>query len=164
MAFIERLHFDVGSDVEIFNVSHAVGAGAANFWTDIMLVQYFLKWIYLFNLIDGSRLFIGLTPDLVADLPDPNKDFKSLRKTEKWIRLYQQDVLSSGGKVSLDGRVDRAKGFISSLGVGYSIHLMNQHYQFFVGNRGISNWQQWALSDPSMPEMLRGQLKTNLEV
>ena len=39
MAFIEKLIGQV-EEYKRFNVTHAVGAGAANFWTDIMLVQY----------------------------------------------------------------------------------------------------------------------------
>ena len=164
MAFIERLQLDNGS-VEIFNVSHPIGAGAANFWTDIMLVQYLIRKIYLMNEFDGASLFGPLIREMLSDLPDPHTDFKALKKTERWIRRYQNDRQITGVKVAADGRVDSPRGFVpTNSGDNYTIHLLNQDFSFLARKTGHVNPLEDALTDPAMPAMLKGQLRTNLEV
>lgn len=154
MAFIEK-----HGDYERFNVSHAAGAGAANYWTDIMLVQYLISQIYLLAW-DGSTGFDPrLSESEFNDLPDPKKDFKNLKKTERWIRRFQKDAGETGYTLVVDGRVDRARGLTSAMTL-YTMQGLNDFGErMFRAKRDVQGeWIPVALNDPAMPPMLRGQL------
>ena len=62
MAFIERI-----SEIDRFNVTHAAGRGAPNWWTDIMLVQYLINKIYMLSWDGGS----GFDPSQMDSITSP---------------------------------------------------------------------------------------------
>lgn len=147
---------------EIFNVSHAVGAGAPNFWTDIMLVQTFIQFIYGGYYATGS--IFDLTNNEFDDLPDPNKDFKNLKKTMKWIRRYQRDC-SKNSQIQIvqDGRVDRMAGFYTPKTKSiYTILYLNWHFgDVRESADGNINWQDSFLENGNIPALLRGEIKAS---
>lgn len=164
MAFIERLHFDNPSNRRIFNVSESVGAQAANWWTDIQLVQYFIFYIYSVCNSGGSNKWNTnpLKSEEWGDLPNPNVDFKALKKTERWIRRFQDDGIQKGIKITSDGRVDLIKGIHSTKsGNNYTIHVLNWTFESVMRDwQGVNDYIDWALKDPNMPQMLKGQLRS----
>jgi hypothetical protein len=96
-------------------------------------------------------------------LPNPHLDFKELKKTERWIRRFQNDGLGKGIKMKSDGRVDHIKGFHSTKsGNNYTIHVLNWTFEGVIKDwQGVDDHLEWALKDPNMPQMLKGQLRTN---
>lgn len=147
----------------IFNVSHSVGENAANYWTDIQLVQLFIKGIYVHALQapGGGWGMVAKRRDASGDfrdLPDPNKDFKALTKTAKWIRNFQTDMNEVNGyRVPVNGRAER------SFGLNSTIWDLNLVYRDTLKPLGIEIWDDYFLSDPAMPNILRTQLLTNNE-
>jgi hypothetical protein len=166
MALIERLEFGESSE-EIFMVSDSVGANAANWWTDIQLMQYLIGSIYIYANDGGTDWAFTMSQDEINNLPDPNKDFKKLNRTAELIQRFQVEVNLQGKfTVFADGRADRARGLKSSVSnTYYTIHVANHYFASVITTtQGAENWQGWALNDPDMPAMLKGQLLTNLEV
>ncbi len=163
MAIIEKLQFDNGSK-KIFNIGHPVGAGSANWWTDIQLVQYFIFYIYSLN-NNGSSTNWKATP-LTAqewqDLPNPNVDFKALAKTQRWIRRFQSDGVKKGTPIKIDGRVDLIRGVHPTRSMkNYTIHVLNWTFETALKQwQGINNYVEWALNDTNMPQMLKSQLRS----
>lgn len=163
MAFIEKLHFDVGNPKKILNVTHAVGCAAANWWTDIQLVQYFIFHIYSISNNGGSKWkATPLSPAEWQDLPNPSKDYRALAKTERWIRRFQNDNSGKGVPIKVDGRVDVIRGMHpTKSGKNYTIHVLNWTFE-----SALRDWQkvedhvEWALNDSEMPQMLKGQLRS----
>src|SRR4051812_31276355 len=99
MAFSQTM-----DDEEMFNVTFSVGSRASNFTSDIMLVQSFIWIIYLMNSTKPS--LFKFNGDL-SDLPNPNQDFRHIKKTERWIRKSQNDgSQNSIVKGDHDGPVD----------------------------------------------------------
>ena len=156
---------DDGDQLETtnFNVSHAVGQNAANWWTDIMLVQYFIRNIYQVNGRDGAVNIWQMTEvsrEGLTDLPDPHTDYKALAKTAKWIKNFQIDaILMNSFSLHADGRVDPGVGGgLLSTGDLYTIYVMNQTYQNSLANIGIDDWYGWAMGDPGLPQSVKAQL------
>jgi hypothetical protein len=147
------------NDEPYFNVSHSVGLRAANYWADIMLVQYFINKIYTWGQMSSDPIFskqLGYDWWLVNPVPDPNKDFKDLRKTTDWILTFQLDVLSNGGhRIATDSRVSRGKPFSSN--INFTIHHMNYYYRRFVEvwNPGPAEWKSFLLNDYMLPHLCR---------
>ena len=156
MAFIERI-----SEIDRFNVTHAAGRGAPNWWTDSMLVQYLINKIYMLSWDGGSGFDPRLTEGEFNDLPDPNKDFKSLKKTERWIRRFQTDATATGYMLVIDGRADRARGSITPHArTLFTMQGLNDFTEtLFRAKKDVQGeWVPVALNDPLMPAILRGQL------
>lgn len=161
MAFIQQ----PGADVEnyyVFNVSHAVGANAANWWTDIMFVQYFVCYIYSLGNA-GNGWNVELSTDELIDLPDPNVDFKNLKKTTRWIQRFQSDVVKQGGKLHIDGRVDRSRGLLTPRTQSFfTIIDLNLNFSGIVGeSKQVEDPLAFALGDVFMPNLLKGELITS---
>jgi hypothetical protein len=143
-----------------FNVSHSVGDNANNYWTDIMLVQYFIRFVYLLN--DNGGGFWTLSPTTkndMKDLPDPHKDFKALSKTAKWIRYFQIDgTLHNAHPMVANGRVEPMSDPTLAQ---QTIGELNGLYQAELSKMGF-DWKKYAMEDAGMPQMLKTQLKRNL--
>jgi hypothetical protein len=95
-------------DPKAYNVDQAVGPIAPNSPGDVKLVQYMLKHYYgpqALNLkVDG---WIGPT-------------------TIGWIRRFQEDAKKAAVNVLVDGRIDPARGQISSISrTVYTILVLN---------------------------------------
>jgi len=157
MAFIEKFR----DDYERFNVSFAAGAAAPNWWTDIMLVQYLITQIYSLSWGGSSSWKASLTDEEFNNLPDPNVDFKNLKKTEEWIFTFQSDVnTQTPNLVKLDGRVDRAQGFVPSANAYYTMQALNDFFAllYYEKKQPDGYFIDGALADPWMPQLLRAQL------
>ncbi len=167
MAFIQRMQLAEDEDEsDLLMVSHSVGANAANWWTDIQLVQYLIGSIYFFAEDGAGDWSEKMTKKELDNLPDPNKEYKSLTKTANLIRRFQTDSVKQGAKVYVDGVIDRAKSVKSSISkTYYTILLMNYYFSSAVNASQITdNWIQWTLDDPELPKLLKAQLQTNVEV
>jgi hypothetical protein len=95
-------------DPKAYNVDQAVGAIAPNVPGDVKLVQYMLKHYYgpqaLSLKVDG---WIGST-------------------TIGWIRRFQEEAKRAAVNVLVDGRIDPARGQISSISrTVYTILVLN---------------------------------------
>lgn len=149
-----------------YNVSHPVGDNAQNYWTDIMLVQYFIRTIYLLNSNGGNYWTISPTSrNDIKDLPDPHRDFKALRKTAKWIKYFQIDgtLHNFGCAMIANGRVEPLKrGYANATGMHQPIFMLNMIYRNSLSELGISDWKKYSMSDASMPATLKTQLRRNL--
>lgn len=165
MAFVQHLLNDDPKFYlpNIFCVSHSVGENAANYWTDIQLVQLFIKGIYIHALQTPSGGWGGVAKRRESsgdfrDLPDPNKDFKALTKTARWIRNFQTDLNEvTGYRVPVNGRVER------SFGLNPTIWDLNLVYKDTLQPLGVEFWDDYFLVDPAMPSALRNQLISNNE-
>lgn len=149
-------------------VSHSVGAAASNWWTDIMLVQYFIRNIYFANERIGEINIWSMTAATRADmpdLPDPQKDYKALKKTAKWIRNFQIDATSVNSfPLVADGRVDVGESINEGFGPTEklkTIHYLNVIYQNSMAKIGIEDWFTWAINDPALPSQVKVQLMHN---
>lgn len=167
MAFIQTVQFSEESTEDIMMVSDSVGANAANWWTDIQLAQYMIGLIYIFGQEGGTLWTRSMTEAEIKQLPDPNVDFKKLSKTAALIKRFQDDVnLQGEATVYADGRIDRARGLVSSItGTHYTILIANYYFSDVIKNtQGAESALDWALNDADMPAMLKGQLQTRLEL
>jgi hypothetical protein len=166
MAFIQRIQFSEELEGDVFMVTDSVGANGANWWTDIQLVQYLIGSIYIFANDGGCEWSQLMTQAEINNLPDPHVEFKSLTKTTNLIKRFQDDAIKQGEKVFADGRVDRAKGLTSSISkTHYTILVANYYFSnAVITTQGAEDPIQWALDDPDMPTMLKGQLQTHVEV
>jgi len=141
----------------IFNISHSVGANAANYWSDIQLVQLLIRGIYI-HALQASTGEWGIVAKRreasgeLRDLPDPNKDFKALTKTAKWISNFQTDC-----RLRVNERVER------QFGINSTIWYLNINYKDTLEPLGIEFWNDYLLGDPTMPNILRNQLLSNDE-
>jgi hypothetical protein len=82
-------------DPPLYNIDQAVGPGAPNRRTDVMLVQFFLREIYAH-------------PDFVAVKPPGTMQVDGLfgSTTATWIDAWQKLLKTRGKPVIADGRVD----------------------------------------------------------
>jgi hypothetical protein len=154
------------SNEDVFMVTDAVGEIARNWWTDIQLVQYLIGSIYIYANEDAGDWKQKMTSGELKNLPDPNKDFKRLKKTADLIRRFQQDCHKESQKVLIDGRIDRARMAISSKSnTPYTILIANDYFGSAVqASQGVDDWQKWALNDdPDMPKLLKAELQTRYE-
>jgi hypothetical protein len=92
----------------MYNVEQAVGLNSPNASADVRLVQYMIRHTYgppaAALAVDG---YIGAT-------------------TVSWINRFQSDVRRAGNNVMVDGRIDRALGYQSSVSkTVYTIILLN---------------------------------------
>ena len=167
MAFFEPMGTDsiaFGSDNAVFNVSRPVGSNADNFWSDIMLVQYLIHIIYDINKITGKdwSMTAATRADL-DDLPDPNKDFKALTKTAKWIKHFQTDgVLMNSMPIIATGRVERGH-YKKDDEFDKTIYALNFIFKRSAISIGHKDWTGFALDDKFLPHLLRAQLVSNVQ-
>jgi hypothetical protein len=161
MATTESYTHKNGELFVYYNVSHPVGDNAANYWTDIMLVQYFIRTIYFLNNNGGKSWVLSPTSkNDIKDLPDPHKDFKALQKTAKWIRYFQIDgTLHNRTPMMASGRVEPMTQLVGP--TLQPIACLNMVYRNSLGELGF-DWKKYSMEDASMPQMLRTQLKRNL--
>lgn len=167
MAFIQIVTNSEGNEFESFMVSDSVGANAANWWTDIQLVQYLIGFIYIYSSKGGCMWKQTMTSAELANLPNPHTDFKRLSKTADLIRRFQTDAMKQGDRVFVDGRIDRALGLTSSLSkTSYAILLANDYFGDCISvTQGREDYVQWSMNeDPDMPDMLKGQLNASEKV
>ena len=130
MAFLDHLDgseltLGDGYDGHFFNVTMAVGPGAANRRDDVMLVQYLLKRIY-----DHPERFDPPIHRPSGQDMTINGHFG--RTTATWITHFQREVSSRGGApIRADGRVDKSdSGGVSSISrTVYTIVLLNKGFQ-----------------------------------
>lgn len=154
MAFSQQFQ-----DVELLNVTRSVGASGANFWTDIMLVQSLIGGIYSYNYARGNAY--SVSKQELKDLPDPNTDYRNSKKTEKWVRKFQNDASKSVGRsIVKDGRVDRLVGASTPITHSiYTIALLNNVYGATMETVfGVEDWQDDLLSDGNYPALMRGEI------
>jgi hypothetical protein len=119
-----RWRFDVAyKHIPFYNLDQAVGPGAPNQRTDVLLVQFFLRELFK-------------QPDLLPDKPPGDLAVDGIfgPVTAQWINRYQKQLLRKGFSVQADGRVDPAQGELAfSKGSishkRYTIWHMNQSYR-----------------------------------
>ena len=103
----------------IYNVEQAAGLNAPNARDDVKLVQYLLRGIYR-NQAGGLALDGYIGPVSV-----------------NWIKRFQTDARNAGNNVLIDGRVDRAQAYQSSVSkTVYTIMLLNMYLKRYNGRRG----------------------------
>jgi hypothetical protein len=143
MAFIDR-DIENPEDAPFYNVNFAVGKNCPNYREDVLLVQFFLKRIYM---IDGMT---GLKPK-----GNMTVDGKCGPVTQNWIRKFQIDMMNRGLKCYPDGLVNKA-GNTTGNKVGslshtfYTIRLMNNGMR--TGDRQL--YKSLAVN-PEVPDELR---------
>src|SRR4051794_16014236 len=114
MAFVDAVHTNRGPML-FYNLDLAVGRGAMNQRSDVLLVQYFL--IQIFKANPAKRPAGEVLPSGFAD-----------ETLFRWILHYQTETRKSGRMISTDGRVDPAKALRGSIsGMQYTIIYMNVH-------------------------------------
>jgi hypothetical protein len=152
MAFIYEIN-----GKQFFNVSSSVGYAGANYWTDIMLVQFLIHKIYEYDTMSANPLF-GADALQVYMLPDPRKDFKNPAMTAEWIGQFQRDMTNRIGINHLvDKRVDRAKGNTINPTTQFTMNSLNYQYRRFYGDGFVRE----ALKDYLMPPLLAKELTAN---
>ncbi len=172
MAFIEPIKGESRNfslDNGVFNISNAVGANAANYWSDIQLIQYLIHIIYDFNKKTGVenwdmwnwKITEETRKDL-ADLPDPNKDFKALTKTAKWIRHFQEDGKLNGLSISVTSRVERGR-YRKEAEFYETIYALNYMFKTSLMRVGVNDWTGYLFTDSFAPSLMKEQLRWNLE-
>jgi hypothetical protein len=140
-------------------VSHAVGANASNFWTDIQLVQYLIGWIYDFASRGIGDWKQKMTDSELQSLPDPNTDFKALSRTAALIKRFQEDSVKQGIRLHADGRVDPAIGWRSSISnTPYTIIVANDFFESAIWESEGGDAVDHLLNDFFAPDTLKGQL------
>jgi hypothetical protein len=158
MAYLQPVEREDES-YELMMVSHAVGANANNYWTDIQLVQYLIGWVY-----DSASRGVGdwkqkMTPSELQSLPDPNTDFKALSRTAALIKRFQEDSTKQGIRLYADGRVDPALGWRSSISsTPYTIIIANDFFESAIWEGEGSDPVDYLLNDFFAPDTLKGQL------
>lgn len=161
MAKTQMIQFSEEEDpTEVLMVSHAVGKNAANYWTDIQLVQYMIGKIYFFKRDEKGDWKHPMTAGELAALPNPAVDFKALDRTTKLIARFQSDAKKEL-PVTVDGRVDPAVTAIASITkTAYTILVANFYLQsameavFGTG----TDWIGAVLSDDDLPPGCRAQI------
>jgi hypothetical protein len=128
--------------------------------TDMELVGYFLTMIYL----KGNRRMFPIKPKEEPTLPLPTLGESSpdsmKRRLRQWIPRFQNDMIRLGVPIFADGRVDTARGIVSSITkTRYTIHMLNGRYAEIVKARqGRSDWQNFLISDPVVAPSLKAEL------
>jgi|SRR6266567_3782858 len=160
MARLQVAKWTEEDETQFFNLSHTVGKNASNYWTDIQVVQYFIMTIYM----QASGAGVWRTPIGASDrsdLPFPSRDYKDLKKTERWIRKFQSDAISGNGdNLVVDGLVAPAPQLKSRLtGRLYCITMLNEYFRITLGELGILDPYSFALADdPLFPPLAKGEL------
>ena len=160
MAYIQPVERELDDEsYELMMVSHAVGANANNYWTDIQLVQYLIGWIYDFASRGVGEWKQKMTDSELQSLPDPNTDFKALSRTAALIRRFQEDSGKQGIRLYADGRVDPAIGWRASISnTPYTIIIANDFFESAVWDGEGSDPVDYLLNDFFAPDTLKGQL------
>jgi hypothetical protein len=168
MAFIEPITGQSKSfsgDNGVFNISNSVGEIAANYWSDIQLVQYFIRRIYTINKLGKNNFIWRMTEATRNDLdnlPNPNKDFKDLTKTEKWIRHFQIDgTLANMFPMMATGRIQRGK-YKNEAEFSEPIYILNLIFKRSLKAHGITDWTGFIFQDSFVPSLLKEQLRWNV--
>lgn len=147
---------------DVLMVTDAVGANAANWWTDIQLVQYMIGSIYIYKSAGAGEWNQTMSEAELNALPDPHKDFKALKRTRDLIKRFQDDAVKQGIPVHADGRIDRAYTVKSSItSTPYTILVANYYMQSAVTeSQGVENWIGWVVNDdPDLPALVKAQLQ-----
>src|SRR5262245_28923546 len=114
MAYVDAVQTNRGPML-FYNLDQAVGRGAQNLRSDVLLVQYFLREIFKAN--PTKRPPGEVLPSGFAD-----------ETLYRWILHYQTETRKSGRLISTDGRVDHANAIRGSIsGMQYTIIYMNVH-------------------------------------
>lgn len=152
-----------------FNVTQAVGkaergsgCSAPNCVTDMQLVCYLLYMICRYG---DRKIFPVSSPTVFNDpkIQPRNQDyFCSETKSQlgNRIKIFQENLRDSGRSIYVDGRCDTARSTFSSISnTAYTIHYANFHYAKTIKAwQGRSDWQNFLLSDPMLPEEVRAEL------
>lgn len=165
MAYVQSAVDGDGGDYDFMLISDSVGANAANWWTDIQLVQYLIGNVYDYAAKGAGNWQVKLSESELGAFPDPNKDYKALRRTAALIKRFQEDCVKQGIAVYPDGRVDRARTAKSSITKSpYTILVANMYFESAIWYGEQSDDPvEWALNDWFMPDMLKGQLRKSME-
>ena len=160
MAYIQPVERELDDEsYELMMVSHAVGANASNYWTDIQLVQYLIGWIYDFASRGVGDWKQKMSESELQSLPDPNTDFKALSRTATLIKRFQTDSGKQGIPLYADGRVDPANGWRASISnTPYTIIIANDFFESAVWEGEGSDPVDYVLNDFFAPATLKAQL------
>jgi hypothetical protein len=164
MALVTQMTFgEKETPDDILMVTHAVGANAANFHSDIQLAQYMIGKIYLFKNEGAGEWGRPMTPSELANLPNPFTDFKALKKTTELIRRFQQDCVKQGLTVFVDGRIDRAFATTSSISkTQYTILIANFFLESAISDsQGTDDFITFVENDTDLPDLVKGELKAS---
>jgi hypothetical protein len=104
MAFRDRVQRTDGDPFDFYNVDMAVGPGAPNVEADVMLVQFLLK--HFFEMADRK-----------AQAPRGRMKVDGIVGpiTLRWITAFQERMRRQGIPMATDGRIDKARGEMSSI-------------------------------------------------
>jgi hypothetical protein len=125
----------------VYNVDSSVGKFAANKSDDVMLVQFMLQQV-------------GKAPN--PPLPPPSKplvaDGIHTSLLDEWILWYQKGVVKTGRQITLDGRIDRARGELHE--TSFTIMHLNASYRkrYRKSHDALEN-------DPAAPAALRAKFR-----
>jgi hypothetical protein len=162
MALVTTISFSEEDEAsQILMVSYAVGANAANWWTDIQLIQYMIGSIYFYCADGQGEWKQSMSRGELAALPDPQKDFKALKRTADLISRFQRDAAKQGIVAHVDGRVDPTKVTTSS--------RTKTPYTILIANYFLSSalkqlhgeevdWIEMVMFDQDLPVQVQAQL------
>ncbi len=154
-----------------FNLTMAVGGRehgsnlpAPNLLTDMQLVFYFSFIIYR----DGDKsIFPSTSRDSFSTTPAQINYLSENTKKglSAMIWRFQEDLKRRGQAIYQDGRCDPAHKKISGYShTLYTIMMYNSYYEHTVRNfYNQTNWQEYLLSDPLLPDQVRFELKYGLD-
>jgi hypothetical protein len=117
MACVNILKSSTQGRMLYYNLEQAVGPGAINLRSDVLLVQYFLRESFKAGKPPGPPLEVTGFPN---------------QATFDAIVLFQKAVKAKGRNVSTDGRIDPARGdqtHGSISGTQYTILFLNLSYK-----------------------------------
>ena len=127
----------------VYNVDSSVGRFAANQTDDVMLVQFMLQQV-------------GKGPNPPLPPPStpltPNGIYSPL--LDEWIRWYQKSVAKSGRQVTVDGKVDRARGELHQ--TSFTIMHLNGSYR-----KRFRKSHDALEDDPAAPAPLRAKFRAD---
>lgn len=162
MAYLGESIDNDGNTDTYFLIDHAVGKNVANWWSDIQVVQYLIRRIYMLNYGEsnaGCWNVSEVTKNDMADLPYPPTDFRNLKKTTKWIEYFQADaLLYNGFLISNDGVVNAISYKQFGGRKPYTIYLLNVVLQESFKSIHAANYADYILQDPVLGNFARAQL------
>lgn len=146
MAFVDEDSEDPVVNARFYNVSGPVGFGCRNLREDALMVQFFLKRIYLTDVLKAKTPKGNMTVDgQVGPI------------TRNWILKFQLDMREAGSDCFPDGIIDKAgnpdnpDNFTASISkTKYTIRLLNNGLRKFD-----SAMYKTLPTNPEVPEELR---------
>ena len=144
MAFIDE-DMEDSKYADFYNVSYGVGMGNRNWMEDVMLVQFFLHRIYLFDSDWNQYKPSGtLTVDGVSG-----------PITRRWILKFQSDCREDGDDISVDGIVDRAGNAASNWESSISTTIYTIRYLNNIVRNGQNDFYRTMPYNQQVPPLLR---------